>query len=550
MDASTEIENQNLFQYLDVAASIFMVISSDHSIELINRKGCEVLGYRREEIIGKNWFHSCIPKKKKKELALFFDRVVAGTVEPPDVYENWVLAKGNKRKLIQWRNALLKDENGNVTGLIFSGVDVTEINKARKQLQDHADRLEEKVAERTLELEFTVQRLVETNLDLENQIQVTRSAESKAQRSQSQFAAIAKNFPKGLIVVFNADFELVYVEGEELRRLDVKKEDFEGERIDDISIFSAEQIELIKRDINKTIRGDSLSFEVEFQKNCYAVNSTPLHSDGETIVWSLFVYHNITDQRKAQEKISVALKVEQEMNELKSRFISMASHEFRTPLSAILSSAILIGKQNGPGKEERRMKHVDRIRTNVKNLVVILNDFLSLSKLEEGKVRAEPQHFELVQFTKLLVKEMKSVKKDGQSIRFTHTQAAICVFLDSKLMSHILINLVSNALKYSDEGAEIILELKVSDEGVIFNVVDKGIGIPQMEQKSLFERFFRAGNVTNIQGTGLGLHIVKQYSELMGGIVGFKSKVGKGSTFTLKLPLNLKEHEKNTVDRG
>ncbi|SDE44036.1 PAS domain S-box-containing protein [Pricia antarctica] len=782
MYASKEIENKNLFQYLDAAASIFLVIKADHSIELVNRKGCEVLGYERVEIIGKNWFHRCIPKKEKKELAFYFDQIIAGTEEPPDVYENWVVAKGNKRKLIRWRNALLKDETDKVTGLISSGVDVTEqvkthqklrsseekniailealpdmmtildkkgtimevqvpdpsylfapveqvigknvkdflpietadfllkafervgrmqkmeivqvtapvakgtvqyecrlvpmakdrilsvarnltktkslqqnlevhhraleaagngilivdachpnlpitfcneaftkmtgytreevigincqflqkddrdqeaiatmakaigkgepchvllrnyrkdgslfwndltitplhdekgeliqfigvqndvteIQRARKRLEDYSDELEKKVKNRTRELESTVKKLVETNLNLEDQIQVTRMAESKAQRSQAQFAAIAQNFPKGLIVVFNSDFELTYVEGEELKRVDLNKIDFEGKRIDDIPIFSKEQIEKIKEDILKTIEGKGLSFEIEFKGNCYAVNSMPLRSDMEAIVWALFVYHNITDQRKIQDKLASALKTEQELNELKSRFISMASHEFRTPLSAILSSAILIGKQNAPGLEERREKHVARIRKSVKNLVVILNDFLSLSKLEEGKVQVDPKRFELIQFSKLLLEEMEGSKKEGQYIELNHPKEDIMVYMDSKLLSHILINLLSNAAKYSEEGQKINMEISQTIEGeVTFIIKDEGLGIPHEEQKNLFERFFRAANVTNIQGTGLGLHIVKQYTELLGGSISFTSNIGKGSSFSVKLP--------------
>ena len=226
----------------------------------------------------------------------------------------------------------------------------------------------------------------------------------------------------------------------------------------------------------------------------------------------------------------------------------MASHEFHTPLSAILTSAILIGKQNEPGKEERRKKHVARIRAHVKHLVVILNDFLSLSKLEEGMVQANPQNFELIQFCKILVDEMESTKKDGQTIQFKYAAVEIEVFLDSKLLSHILINLISNALKYSNDGQEVVLQLKQDGQRVVFNITDKGIGIPEQEQKNLFDRFFRATNATNIQGTGLGLNIVKQYAELMQGSVSFISKNNMGSTFTVELPLNLLEHEENTTN--
>ena len=278
---------------------------------------------------------------------------------------------------------------------------------------------------------------------------------------------------------------------------------------------------------------------MEFQNNFYAVNATPLKSNGDGAVWGLFVYNNITDQKNVQAELAKALKAEQELNALKSRFISMASHEFRTPLSAILSSAILIGKQNEPGKEERRKKHVARIRTHVKHLVVILNDFLSLSKLEEGKVQAKPQHFELIQFCKIMVDEMEATKKEGQTIQLRHREDKIPVVLDPKLLSHILINLLSNALKYSDENQEIIMEIRKEEKAIVFSITDSGIGIPEEEQEHLFERFFRAKNATNIQGTGLGLHIVKQYSELMEGTISFRSKPGEGSTFTVKLPHNL-----------
>lgn len=535
---------------LDAAGNGIVIVDAqnpDLPITYCNTAFTEMTGYSRKEIIGINCQFLQNDDRDQEAIATMAKAIGKG--EACHV----LLRNYRKDGSLFWNDLTitpLYNDDDVLTNFIGVQNDVTEIQEARKQLQEHADKLEEKVAERTREIESTVQKLVETNLNLEDQIQLTRLIENKVQRSQAQFAAIAKNFPKGLIVVFNSDFELAYVEGEELKRVDLKKADFEGKRVDDLPIFSTEQVDSIKKNILKTIKGESLSFEMEFQDNYYAVNSTPLRSDVDTIIWALFVYHNITDQRKVQEKLAKALKVEQELNDLKSRFISMASHEFRTPLSAILSSAILIGKQNEPGKEERRMKHVTRIRNNVKNLVVILNDFLSLSKLEEGNVKANPQHFELVQFAKLLLEEMESVKKDGQTILFTHTDATVPVFLDPKLVSHILINLVSNALKYSHEGDEVILELQKFGEGVIFNIVDEGIGIPKSEQKSLFERFFRAGNVTNIQGTGLGLHIVRQYSELMEGTVSFESKIGKGSTFTLTLPLNLKRHEENTGNRG
>ncbi len=407
----------------------------------------------------------------------------------------------------------------------------------RKQLAAYAQELEEKVEERTNELKATVQKLVETNLNLEDQVLDTKAAENRAMASQVMFTAIAKNFPKGVIIVFNTDNDIVYIDGGELHRMGLNKTEFEGINVDDTSIFSKQRIEQIKENIKKTMDGEQLSFEIQFRRRSYSVNTSPLYDDNNKIKWTLFVYNDITKQKQAERNIRSALVREQELNELKSRFISMASHEFRTPLSAILSSAILIEKQNEPGKELKREKYIGQIKTNVRNLVVILNDFLSLSKLEEGKVAVHKEKFDIVQFSKSLVEEIDSSKKYGQKIAVKHKKPTINVLLDPKLTRHILTNLLSNAIKYSQENKDIDLILDKNQKNVVIKVVDQGIGIPKEEQSNLFQRFFRADNSTIIQGTGLGLHIVKQYAELMGGHVSFKSELNKGATFIVEIPI-------------
>ncbi|HUH47754.1 MAG TPA: HAMP domain-containing sensor histidine kinase, partial [Arenibacter sp.] len=317
----------------------------------------------------------------------------------------------------------------------------------------------------------------------------------------------------------------------------LKKSDFENVDIDRAPFFSKLPKVNIRKDVTKTLNGTAISSEIYFQGQIYTVNSTPLYSEQKEIIWALFVYNNVTEQKRVQQNLEKTLKAEQELNDLKSRFVSMASHEFRTPLSAILSSAILIGKQNGPGMEERREKHVSRIRNSVKSLVLILNDFLSMEILEEGRIKVDPKQFELIQFSKLLIEEMEGHKKEGQYISLDHPRMDILVYMDANALGHILINLLSNALKYSKEGQEISMKISRTSNEVLITVTDKGMGIPQEEQKKLFERFFRAANVANIQGTGLGLHIVKQYTELLGGAISFTSKMGIGTSFTIKLPL-------------
>jgi PAS domain S-box-containing protein len=431
-----------------------------------------------------------------------------------------------------------RDIMGDIADLASVAIEQHNVNKelelSRKQLEKYSLNLEEKVRERTDELRTTVQKLVETNLSLNDQIQETKAAENRALESQTMFTAISKNFPKGLIIVFNTDFEIVYVDGSELSRLGFDKNQLEGRRIDEVTVLSKQRMARIKEDIEKTMNGEQLSFEVQFSNKTFTVNTSPLQLGNDKTRWTLFVYNDITEQKEANKKIRMALIKEHELNELKSRFISMASHEFRTPLSAISTSAILIAKQNMPGKEEKRVKYVERIRSNVRNLVVILNDFLSLGKLEEGKVQSKPERVDLVEFTNNLIDEMKPNRKEGQKIKLVTQQVTVPVYLDPKLLKHIFTNLLSNAIKYSEKGDQILVKLKKGKEKVSLAVTDQGIGIPIEEQDNLFDRFFRAENSINIQGTGLGLHIVKQYTQLMGGKVSFKSEVGKGSTFLVE----------------
>lgn len=408
-----------------------------------------------------------------------------------------------------------------------------ELEKSSEQLESYAHELEERVAKRTKEVSDTVQKLVEANLSLEDQVQTTRVAEKNALESQTLIASIAKNFPKGFIIVFDKNLKLIMVDGEELNKLGFRKEDFEGKSVDDLLLFSEKRRKQIKKNVLRTFKGQHLSFEIAYGKSTFAANSIPLMVD-EKIKWALFVYSDISEQKQAEDKVREALKKEQELNELKSRFISMASHEFRTPLTAILSSATLIGRQNQPGKEEKRKKYVKQIEANVENLVIILNDFMSLGKLEEGKTVLHKEPLDVIRILKVLIGDIENSKKEGQKIILKHNAPIILVTLDAKLIRHILVNLISNAIKYSAENTTITVEITSRNHKVSIQVSDQGIGIPEEEHDNLFDRFFRAKNATNIQGTGLGLHIVKQYTELLGGTVDFESKAGEGTTFFLE----------------
>lgn len=242
---------------------------------------------------------------------------------------------------------------------------------------------------------------------------------------------------------------------------------------------------------------------------------------------------------RTQTELQESLAKERELNELKSRFVSMASHEFRTPLSTILSSVALISRYTEGDQQTQREKHIERIKSAVNNMTGILNDFLSLSKLEEGKVECKPDLFYIFEFCEEVLDEIKGLLKTGQVIHKQMPDHNFFVFLDKRHLKNILYNLLTNAIKYSSENKPVHLSVRLEDPNFIISIRDEGIGIPVEDQNHLFTRFFRAHNAINIQGTGLGLNIVKRYVNMMNGTIGFVSIPGKGSTFTVILPLRL-----------
>ena len=238
---------------------------------------------------------------------------------------------------------------------------------------------------------------------------------------------------------------------------------------------------------------------------------------------------------QSQTELHEALDKEKQLNEIKSRFVSMASHEFRTPLSAVLSSAALLSKYTKEDDQEKRNKHIDRIKDSVKHLNDILEDFLSLGKLDEGRISTDPSEFNLKDMIADTLSEVKVVLKPGQKFNFKY-EGEEKINADKKLLRNILINLISNAAKFSEEDSSITITAKSDGEKNIITVADKGIGISQKDQEHLFTMFYRGTNVTNIQGTGLGLHIVKRYLDLINGTVNLQSTLGKGTSITITFP--------------
>ncbi|MBI3135722.1 MAG: PAS domain S-box protein [Bacteroidetes bacterium] len=373
----------------------------------------------------------------------------------------------------------------------------------------------------------------ELNADLEKKVS---ERTIQVRESQELYSAIARNFPNGTINVFDRDLNYVFVEGKELFQMGITSEKLIGTSY--LMRLSAEIRPRIQMALMDVFEGETHDFELEYKQHYYRLTAVPLSRKNDVIDKILVVEQNITAQKMASHQLEEALKKEKALNEMKSRFVSMASHEFRTPLSTILSSVSLIEKYIENETYENTPKHVKRIKNSVKGLTDILNDFLSVDKLENQKTEVKISRFDYKIFAKEMVEDMHNMCQEGQKIDVQINGPNTVITCDLNILRNILYNLMTNAIKYSGEGQNLIYQSEISEKLLFIKIQDFGIGIPQSEQKQLFSRFFRARNATNIKGTGLGLNIVKSYLDMLGGTIEFISEEGKGTTFFVTIPVN------------
>ncbi len=380
-----------------------------------------------------------------------------------------------------------------------------------------------------------------------------------------EFNALFNNAAIGIIIT-NQVGEILSINNFGLKQFGYEEKDLEGEKIEILipQRFRANHIKHRDNYHGKNansrpmgmgmdlfaVKKDGSEFPVEVSISPYMtvegqyaiafISDITIRKQSEQALLDL----NAELEQKVNERtqsLSEALEKEKELNELKSRFVSMASHEFRTPLSTVLSSAYLLSKYSQTEEQPKRDKHIQRIVSSVNMLNDILNDFLSVGKIEEGRIQVRFAEVNITTLINELLSELQPIYKKGQRIEYNHTGEELAM-LDVSLLKHIVMNLLSNAIKFSSEDAVIHISTSNTDGSELtLKVKDNGIGISKEDQEHLFERFFRGANVTNIQGTGLGLHIVAKYAELMNGTIKAESELGEGTEFIITF--NLKNEE-------
>jgi len=544
--------NEMLKMLFENVGDGIITLNSNQDITSANRKSLELFGYNEKQLMGKKIdfiLSSQVEIKDGKEVInindftifsgkkLKFNAIKKNTMVFPVVVQILSYETEGKKNFVcfildisarvKQKESIKRAYNELVN---YSG----ELERVNTELEKVNAELENRVAERTIDLSQTVNELEAINKLFRQEILNKLEALAALKESQQMLETIAANFPNGIMCVLDKDMRYLYARGQEIENMGFKPGNLMGETF--LPLKNDGESGHIKEMLQKVFDGEKISFEYLDKENndYYLINGAPLLDSGTGVTQVLLVSQNITTLKQMENEIRRSLEKEQELNEMKSRFVSSASHEFRTPLGAILSSTSLISMYEKPEDTIKRNKHVQKISTYVFHLTEILNNFLSIGKIEEGKVDNQPIEFDIVALMDDVLEEMRMNIKPGQKIRLNNQTEESVVLLDKKLLRNILINLISNAIKYSEENTAIDINIGKNENEIIFDIKDQGIGIPEVDQKHLFETFYRASNVENIKGTGMGLHIVKRYLDIMNGTIEYKSELDKGSCFTIK----------------
>lgn len=405
-----------------------------------------------------------------------------------------------------------------------------------------------------VEIDGRILRIIGSSEDVTESQQVKQSqkqAEKALSQDRELLSTLIKNVPVGIIST-DALGKILFVNPAYEKICGYSSEELVGQN-PPYPYWDLADLETIYREFRLAMSGEKQHIELWFtRKNgerfLARLQPITIFDDQGNMLRHLATMEDITQSKRIEEELSKALETERELNQLKSRFITMVSHEYRTPLTTILSSAELLERYTHKFAEETKLKHYQSIQTSAQALAQLVNDVLTLNKIEAGKQEFNPSPINLEQFCHELMEDLQLTLGSQHNLVFTsqaynkltaqQTDSRDSSYIDERLLRYIISNLLSNAIKYSPKDSTIQFNLTYEQNNAILQIQDEGIGIPLEDQAHLFESFHRGSNVGTISGTGLGLTIVQRCVELHRGQMAVESEVGVGTRFTVTLPLN------------
>ncbi len=489
-------EKEMARNYLDVAKVILLALDKDGNVLMINKKGLEISGFERNEILGKNWFRTCLPENIQESVLSFFKKLVSGKIKNmEESFENEIISRDGKKLLIAWHSTLIKDDDGKIIGTLSSGEDITQRRLDEEIIKKNSEKLSRLLHH--LRLATEAAQIGIWDLNLKNNSLIW----------DDQMYSLYDVDPKKFDNTY--DFWRKSCHPEDLARVEEE-------------IHSAV---LNKTNFNSTFRiilpDKSIRYLRSFANVIYDKKNNPHRIVG--------VNFDITEEK--------------EVDRAKSEFVSLASHQLRTPLTTInWYTEMLLNEDGGKISEEQR-SYLEEIHVSNRHMVELVSSLLNVSRIELGSLMVNPININLLNLIEEIVKFHKVIIS-SKKIKFSYKvskKVPVEFLADKKLLGIVFQNILSNSINYTPDRGSISLSLNLdkSEKNIIFKVSDSGYGIPKSQQSKIFTKLFRADNAQKIDtnGTGLGLYIVKSIIDKSGGKVWFESIEGKGTTFYISLPI-------------
>ncbi|MHC4394188.1 MAG: hybrid sensor histidine kinase/response regulator [Planctomycetota bacterium] len=498
-------------KYFDVAGTVMIVIDPEQKVVLVNGKGCEVLGYREEEVLGRNWFDSFLPKRVREKTRVTFEKLINGEAGLMEYNENLVLTKSGEEKIVDWHNVAVTDDEGNIVEILASGMDITERKRAEEALA-HSEAIYRRTIENShgvpYQLSFADGKYVFMGSGVEELVGI--AAEELTLES-------LKEISKETIICDLCGYE----------SLEAYCEAFESGKIDH---FEADVCVHTPQGEIKWFNDCSLAVRDE--------------ETGE-LTGSIGILQDITERKRAEKQLQGAKEAAESANKTKSQFLANMSHEIRTPMNAIIGMSKTLREYNAYNLSVKQLEGLEIIYRSGQRLLLLINDILDLSKIEAGKMEVNLKAFSLNALIATIRSMVQTLCGDKSEIKFSvekNDSVPGTIISDAQKLHEIFTNIISNAVKFTDKG-EIVLKIYVEQDRLCFEVSDTGIGISKDDVEHIFEEFTQVDSSTTRKypGTGLGLAICKKTVELLGGEIKAESELGKGTTIMFHVPLKSKQ---------